>query len=219
MFSNSFIGRFKADASTRARPPPVVCQISITGEMRSTRDPIGFRFASRAPNAMTIRPVLPWSRGYCRNDILALVCHSRARRNDGSSPSFLSKERFQTRRMRNGTGKPGGNVYRSVYRSGRRLNDRWGKSDEGRCLTRRLLESIRRGGETGRRTGLKILGSARIVWVRPPPPAPFLKGESRFVGAPFRLIAADLRRTLVRMAAPALCPRAGWVDTARLLIM
>ena len=36
---------------------------------------------------------------------------------------------------------------------------------------RRLYSLTRRGGETGRRTGLKILGPARDVWVRFPPPA------------------------------------------------
>src|SRR5260221_9099650 len=37
---------------------------------------------------------------------------------------------------------------------------------------RAILNALRRGGGTGRRTGLKILGSERSVRVRFPPPAP-----------------------------------------------
>ena len=43
---------------------------------------------------------------------------------------------------------------------------------------KKVIDSLRRGGETGRRTGLKILSSARNVRVRSPPPALFV-GDSR----------------------------------------
>ena len=39
-------------------------------------------------------------------------------------------------------------------------------------LRDRAKNTSRRGGETGRRTGLKILRAARLMWVRSPPPAP-----------------------------------------------
>ena len=39
-------------------------------------------------------------------------------------------------------------------------------------LAGRQLPAIRRGGETGRRTGLKILRPSQAVWVRSPPSAP-----------------------------------------------
>src|SRR6516225_9970548 len=59
-----------------------------------------------------------------------------------------------------------------------------------------------RGGGTGRRTGLKILGPARGVWVRFPPPAPAIASESEAGPVlPGRLLADQSQHLLTPLEA------------------